>query len=170
MSILSPSKLETIDYGQQFWQAIFNSNAQKLNDIFNKIAGLWNGSAINGQVVVWDNALSKWKPAAVPYPVPQAAIALTIGAETDTTVNALLSKYFTLTLSKSTNLIFSGFSSGMVLDLIMLQDGVGGKIVTSSGNVIVGTIDTSADMYTWLRVCRVVSTTYLNVVANFTAP
>ena len=169
MSILNPSKLETVDYGQQFWQAILSSNAQKLNDYFNKISGLWDGTATNGQTVVWDNALGKWKPANVPYPVPQSTVVVTIGSGADTTINTTSSKSFVLTLTKATNLVFSNFSSGMVIDLFLIQDSTGGWTITSTGNNIVGTIQTTANIYTWLRVCMVGSVTYLNVVGNFTA-
>jgi hypothetical protein len=168
MSILNPTKIETIDYGQQLWQAIFNANAQKLNDYFNKIAGLWDGTATEGQTVVWDNALGKWKPSAVPYPVPQAAVALTIGAGADTTVNTSASKFFTLPLSKNTNIVFSNFNTGMVIDLITTQDGTGGWATTFTGCTVVGTVTTTANVSTWYRCFKVGSVTMVNVVANFT--
>ena len=168
MSILNPTKIETIDYGQQLWQAIFNANAQRLNDYFNKIAGLWDGTATNGQTVVWDSALGKWKPSAVPYPVPQAAVALTIGAGADTTANTATSKFFTLALSKSTNMIMSNFNTGMVIDLITTQDVTGGKIVTFTGGTVVGTVITDPDICTWYRCFKVGSVLMVNVVANFT--
>jgi hypothetical protein len=169
MSILSPSKLETVDYGQQFWQAILTANAQKLNDYFNKISGLWDGTATNGQTVVYDSALGKFKPSAIPYPVPQASVAVTIGSGADTTINTTLGKSFTLSLTKVTNLVFSNFSTGMVVDLFLTQDSTGGWLPTSSGNIIVGTIETTAGINTWLRVFKVGTSVYINVVANFTA-
>jgi len=168
MSILSPSKLETVDYGQQMWQAILTANAQKLNDMFNKIAGLWDGTAVNGQTVVYDSALGKFKPSTVPYPVPQSTVTVTIGTGNDTTINTTSSKSFVLSLTKATNLVFSNFSSGMVIDLFLIQDATGDWVTTSTGNVIVGVIQTTAGIYTWLRVCRVGTVTYLNVVGNFT--
>ena len=169
MSILNPTKLETIDYGQQFWQHIFTTNAQKENAIFNKIAGLWDGSATEGQVVVWDSALGKWKPSAVPYPVPQTPITLTIGAGADTAINASTAKFFTLILTKNTNLVFSNLLSGMVVDIILTQDSTGGWITTSAGTTIVGAINTEPSMNTWLRCCKVDAVTLINVVANFTS-
>lgn len=169
MSILNPSKLETIDYGQQFWQAILTANAQKLNGMFNKISGLWDGTATNGQTVVYDSALGKFKPASIPYPVPQSTVTVIIGTGADTTINTITSKSFVLTLTKATNLVFSNFSSGMVVDLFLIQDGTGGWSITSTGNNIVGLIETTAGIYTWLRVCRFGTVTYLNVVGNFTA-
>ena len=114
MSILNPSKLETVDYGQQFWQAILTANAQKLNDYFNKISGLWDGTATNGQTVIYDSALAKFKPSAMPYPVPQSAVVVTIGSGSDTTINTTSGKFFTLSLTKNTNLVFTNFSSGGV--------------------------------------------------------
>lgn len=168
MSILSPSKIETIDYGQQFWQHIFNANAQRINDYFTKITGLWDNTATEGQTVVWDNALGRWKPAAVPYPTPQAASTLTIGAAADTTVNTSTSKFFTLSLTKATNIIFSNFTDGMVVDLITTQDSTGGWGVTFSGYTLVGTPDTDPDTSTWYRCFKVGSSTVVNVVANFT--
>ena len=169
MSILNPTKLETLDYGQQFWQHIFTTNAQKENGIFNKIAGLWDGTATEGQVVVWDNALGKWKPSAVPYPVPQTPIALTIGAGADTAINASTAKFFTLILTKNTNLVFSNLLSGMVVDIILTQNATGGWITTSTGSTIAGTISTTPSINTWLRCCKVDTITLINVVANFTS-
>ena len=168
MSILSPTKIETIDYGQQFWQAVFNANAQKINDYFNKISGLWDGTATNGQTVVWDSALGKWKPSAVPYPVPQAAVALTIGTGADTTANTSTSKFFTLTLTKATNIVFSNFNSGMVVDLVTTQDAVGSWGVSFSGYTLVGTVLTDPNISTWYRCFKVDTITMVNVVANFT--
>lgn len=167
MAILSPSKLETIDYGQQWWQHIFNANAQKENDIFNKMQGLWDGTATNGQVVVWDSSTSKWKASNIPYPVPQAALALTIGVGADTTVNTASSKFFTLVMSKATNIVFSNFTSGMVVDLVANQNATGGFGITFSGAPIVGTVETTANIYTWFRCFKVDTTIMINVVANF---
>lgn len=167
MAILNPSKLETIDYGQQWWQHIFNANAQKENDIFNKLSGLWDGSATDGQVVVWDAATGRWKASNVPYPVPQAAIALTIGTGADTAVNTASSKFFTLVLSKATNIVFSNFTSGMVVDLVVNQDATGGFGITFSGAPVVGTVETEANVYTWFRCFKVDTVVMVNVVANF---
>ena len=169
MSILAPTKLETLDYGQQFWQHVFTTNAQRENDLFNKIAGLWDGTATEGQVVVWDNALGKWKPSAVPYPVPQTPIALTIGAGADTAINASTAKFFTLILTKNTNLVFSNLLSGMVVDIILTQNSTGGWVTTSTGSTIAGTISTTPSINTWLRCCKVDTITLINVVANFTS-
>ena len=168
MSILSPSKIETIDYGQQFWQHIFNANAQRINDYFTKITGLWDNTATEGQTVVWDNALGRWKPAAVPYPTPQAASTLTIGAAADTTVNTSSSKFFTLALTKATNIVFSNFIDGMVCDLVVTQNATGGMAVTFNGYTVVGSSSTDPNVSTWYRCFKVGTTTMVNVVANYT--
>ena len=167
MAILNPSKLETIDYGQQWWQHIFNANAQKENDIFNKMQGLWDGTATNGQVAIYNASLGKWVPSAVPYPVPQAPVALTIGTGADTTVNTTSSKFFTLVLSKTTNIVFSNFTSGMVIDLVVNQDATGGFGITFSGAPVVGTVETTPNVYTWFRCFKVDTVVMVNVVANF---
>ena len=168
MSILSPSKIETIDYGQQFWQHIFNANAQRINDYFTKITGLWDNTATEGQTVVWDNALGRWKPAAVPYPTPQAASTLTIGTGADTTVNTSSSKFFTLTLTKATNIVFSNFIDGMVCDLVVTQNSTGGWVTTFASSTVVGTPVTDANVSTWYRCFKVGTITMVIVVANFT--
>ena len=78
--------------------------------------------------MIYDSALGKFKPANIPYPVPQSAVVVTIGSGADTTINTTSGKLFTLSLTKATNLIFSNFSSGMVVDLIMTQDVTGGWV------------------------------------------
>ena len=161
------SGLETIDYGQQLWQAIFNTNAQREDFIFNKISGFWDGTATDGKVAVWSSASSKVVPSDPPYPVPQASVVLTIGGGADTTVNASLGKFYTLALSKDTNLLFTNLSSGMVLNLIVTQDATGGRIVTASGCTIVGTINTTALINTWLRCYKVGTSTFVEVLASF---
>ena len=161
------SGLETIDYGQQLWQAIFNTNAQREDFIFNKISGFWDGTATDGKVAVWSSASSKVVPSDPPYPVPQASVVLTIGGGADTTVNASLGKFYTLALSKDTNLLFTNLSSGMVLNLIVTQDATGGRMVTASGCTIVGTINTTALINTWLRCYKVGTSTFVEVLASF---
>ena len=161
------SGLETIDYGQQLWQAIFNTNAQREDFIFNKISGFWDGTATDGKVAVWSSASSKVVPSDPPYPVPQASVVLTIGGGAETTVNASLGKFYTLALSKDTNLLFTNLSSGMVLNLIVTQDATGGRIVTASGCAIVGTINTTALINTWLRCYKVGTSTFVEVLASF---
>jgi len=167
MGILLPSKVETIDYGQQFWHHIFNSNAQKINKYFNLIRGLWDGTATNGQTLIWDSTLGYWKPAAAPYPVPQAAVALVIGTAADTTVNTTLSKFFTLSLTKATNVVFTNFSTGMVLDLVTTQNSTGGFLMTFTGCTVIGEQNTDPLMSTWFRCFKVGTTTMVNIMATF---
>ena len=106
-------------------------------------------------------------PSDPPYPVPQASVVLTIGGGADTTVNASLGKFYTLALSKDTNLLFTNLSSGMVLNLIVTQDATGGRMVTASGCTIVGTINTTALINTWLRCYKVGTSTFVEVLASF---
>ena len=167
MSILSPTGLETIDYGQQFWNAVFNSNAQKENTIFNKLSGFWDGTATDGKIAVWNAASGKVVPSDPPYPVPQTPVALTIGGGTDTTLTATASKFFTLAVTKNTNIVFSGFSSGMAIDLVLTQDSFGGWGVTFSGCTVIGTIDTAALVNTWLKCYKVGTITFVEVRASF---
>ena len=167
MSILSPTSLETIDYGQQFWHAVFNSNAQKENTILNKLSGFWDGTATDGKIAVWNNTLGKVVPSDPSYPTPQSAVALTIGGAADTTLTATSGKFFTLAVTKNTNVVFSGFSSGMYLDLIVSQDVFGGWGVSFAGCTLIGTIDQSASVSTWLKCYKVGTTTFVEVRGSF---
>ena len=166
MSKLS-SGLETIDYGQQLWQSVFNTNAQREDFIFNKISGFWDGTATDGKIAVWNNTSGKVVPSDPPYPVPQSAVAVTIGGGADTTINATLSKFYTRALSKDTNLLFTNLSSGMVLNIVVAQDATGGRNVTASGCTIVGTINTTSLVNTWLRCYKVGTSTFIEVLASF---
>ncbi|MEG1609894.1 MAG: hypothetical protein RR317_01775, partial [Bilophila sp.] len=66
MSMLTPSGLETITYGQQGWNAIITFNMQKLNDWIGKLLPLVNTSPRTaGLVPVWDQTEGTWKPSAV---------------------------------------------------------------------------------------------------------
>jgi hypothetical protein len=65
MSILSPTNLETTEYGQQGWNAILKANVQRLNTLFNRLwAFLDKGIASDGEsdpdklVVSTDSRLS----------------------------------------------------------------------------------------------------------------
>ena len=170
MSILSPSKLETIDYGQQFWQAVFNSNAQKVNEIFAKFPDLWDGTPSDGQVLTYDQASGLFVATAVPYPVPQATVDITIGAGEDTTISATCSKTFALTLTKATNLVVTHLSAGMFFDLIITQDATGGWEFTAGGCTILGTPFTDPNIHTWVKCAKIGSNTIFNVVANYLEP
>ena len=167
MAILSPTGLETIDYGQQFWNAVFNSNSQKENTMLNKLAGFWDGTATDGKVAIWNNTLSKVVPSDPPYPVPQSAVVVAIGASSDTTINTTTSKFFTLDVTKNTNLVFSNFSSGMSFDLILQQDAFGGHSVTASGCTIIGSFSLAASTGTWLKCYKVGTQTFIEVRTQF---
>ena len=167
MSILSPTGLETIDYGQQFWNAVFNTNAQKENNIFNKLSGFWDGTATDGKIAVWNNTSGKVVPSDPPYPVPQAPVAVTIGGGSDTTVTTTSGKFFTLSVTKNTNIVFASFSSGMSLYLVLTQDAIGGCGVSFSGCTLIGTINTTPLVNTWLKCYKVGTTTFVEVRASF---
>ena len=62
MSNLSPTNLETADYGTAGWNNIFTSNWQKLNDYFNKIWVLESaGSGENDKVIKYNSSTGKWE-------------------------------------------------------------------------------------------------------------
>lgn len=66
MSILTPSGLETITYGQQGWNAIITANMQKLNGWISKLFPLVDSTTRTaGAVPVWDQVTGNWKPSAV---------------------------------------------------------------------------------------------------------
>ena len=60
MSILSPTNLETADYGTVGWNAIYSSNFQKLNDYLAKFEDLWNDTAADWNLLRYDSSISKW--------------------------------------------------------------------------------------------------------------
>lgn len=62
MAILSPTNLETVEYGTTGWNAIYSSNFQKINDFFNR---LWNAisglsSSENNKILVYDHSQGRW--------------------------------------------------------------------------------------------------------------
>lgn len=62
MSILSPTNLETNDYGEQGWNAVFNADVQRLNDYLAKFQPAWDVSALADNVVLQFNSTSgKWE-------------------------------------------------------------------------------------------------------------
>ena len=60
MSVLSPSNLETADYGTSGWNNIYSSNFQKLNDYLAKFEDLWNSTPDNWNILRYDSSTSKW--------------------------------------------------------------------------------------------------------------
>lgn len=62
MTVLSPTSLETIDYGQQGWSSIFNSDMQRINAYFNTFSPLWHPAATpaDGAVLTYNAASKKW--------------------------------------------------------------------------------------------------------------
>lgn len=65
MSILNPSKLETADYGQPQWVAIYNKNVERLNALLLKINALLDVDTTylkDDAVLQWDATDQKWYP------------------------------------------------------------------------------------------------------------
>jgi hypothetical protein len=167
MSILSPTKIETVDYGQQYWNHIFNTNAQKVNKYFEYMTGLWDNTATEGQTIIWNNTTQKWVPSAFPVLPPPATQVVTIGASTTTTVNCQAARFFTLDLTKSTEIAFSNFNDGVTINLIVKQDATGDWDVTFSESSVVGTVITTANTTTWYRCYKIDVTVFVEVVGNF---
>lgn len=90
MSVLSPSSLETVDYGVQGWNAIVTSDMQRLN---NKLGHLMSATKVPGTAALANNAATVTNPAA------KTANALSnpdVGATFDqTTLNAILATIVT---------------------------------------------------------------------------
>jgi len=64
MTILSPSGLETDDYSQANWWAIYNRNVELLNAVLIKLQGLGDvkvDKLKDDSFLFWDDANSKWK-------------------------------------------------------------------------------------------------------------
>ena len=65
MSVLSPTSLETTDYGLQGWNAVHSANMQKLNDTLLKISGLSDTDTTgltDEMIIFYDSVAEKWKP------------------------------------------------------------------------------------------------------------
>jgi hypothetical protein len=56
MTVLSPTNLETTDYGQQGWNAVHSANMQRLNTYLNKLWALLTGAKNPGADSVADAA------------------------------------------------------------------------------------------------------------------
>ena len=70
-------------------------------------------------------------------------------------------------VTKNTNIVFASFSSGMTLDLVLTQDATGGWGVSFSGCTLIGTINTTSLVNTWLKCYKVGTTTFVEVRASF---
>jgi len=66
MSILTDSLLETDTYYVRGWEAIYNSNIDRLNDLLLKINGLIDvtleGDIKDGSVLTYQASNSTWRP------------------------------------------------------------------------------------------------------------
>ncbi|WP_028320367.1 hypothetical protein [Desulfatiglans anilini] len=64
MTILAATKLETADYGQPYWVAIYNKNVDLLNQKLLKISALLDVDATSladGAVLRWNSESAKWE-------------------------------------------------------------------------------------------------------------
>lgn len=65
MSILTPTKLETMDYRNPLWQAIYNTNIERLNAALLKVRALLDvdiDTIEDGAVLMWNATKLKWVP------------------------------------------------------------------------------------------------------------
>lgn len=78
MAVLNPSKLESIDYGQQAWNGIFTADMQRLNDYLAKFEPLWNlaGNLGDGALLKYNGTTKKWET------VTGYSGTVTVGAQT----------------------------------------------------------------------------------------
>jgi len=60
MAILSPTNLETANYGTVGWNAIYTSNFQKLNTYLAKFEDLWNITASDWNILRYSTSSGKW--------------------------------------------------------------------------------------------------------------
>jgi len=60
MAILSPTNLETANYGTTGWNAIYSSNFQKLNTYLAKFEDLWNITASDWNILRYSSSSGKW--------------------------------------------------------------------------------------------------------------
>lgn len=64
MTVLSPTGLETDDYSQANWWALYNRNVELLNAELLKIQALQDvkvDKLKNNNFIYWDSSLSKWR-------------------------------------------------------------------------------------------------------------
>lgn len=64
MTVLSPTGLETDDYNQADWWAIYNRNVELLNAALLKVQALQDikvDKLKDGAFIYWDSGLSKWR-------------------------------------------------------------------------------------------------------------
>jgi hypothetical protein len=64
MTILSPTNLETINYGQADWWAIYNKNVELLNEDLLKLQALQDvkvDKLKDNSFLYWDSSASKWR-------------------------------------------------------------------------------------------------------------
>lgn len=63
MAVLSPTSLETTEYGLQGWNAVHTANMQKINTYLNKFTPLWNPatSLADGALLRYNATSKTWE-------------------------------------------------------------------------------------------------------------
>ena len=64
MTIYSPSNLESADYSQPEWVAIYNTNVERLNAVLLKVNALFDvdvDALEEDAVLRWDASRSRWR-------------------------------------------------------------------------------------------------------------
>lgn len=71
---LQPSGLKTLDYGQENWATVMNSNLNIISNFITRVQNLkaaaeplplalnYNDAELDGATLVYDKAAAKWKP------------------------------------------------------------------------------------------------------------
>jgi len=108
MSILTPSNLETADYGTPGWNYIYSTNFEKLNDYLAKFEDLWNSTPTDWNILRYDSTTSKW--------IKDTIANLSVQLETYLAKIDLSNVDDTVILTKLENIDGSG--SGLDADLI----------------------------------------------------
>ena len=86
MAILSPTNLETADYGQSGWNAIYSSNFEKLNNYLSKFQILWNpSSGDDNKLIKYNNSAGEWEATSFTASQVQNAIDRTANMDHATT-------------------------------------------------------------------------------------
>jgi hypothetical protein len=127
MSFIESTNLETIDYVQPNWNAIMNSNSQKLEEIFTSFALLWDAvSRTDGFGIKWDGDNWVMEQAIELYTIKQ----LSEGSST-IIVDASNCVGFTITLTGNRTLQNpSNMLDGKTYYWLITQDGVGGRTIS----------------------------------------
>ena len=166
MAILNPTRIETIDYGQQYWNHIFNTNAQKVNQYFEIIAGMWNGTAQHNQTITYNFLQNKWIPSDLPVlPPPSSSVVTPVNDIV--LIDRSIAKFFTLQITTNLSINFVNFNNGMVINLITTQNNVGGHELSFPESNLAGTIVTLPNTITWYQCYKIEDVIFIEVLGNF---